>query len=93
MSIGSLVPLSKVILCEITPKEYRGRLVSLMGAAFAIGELIAACVAYIMLEDLGSGNWRGAVAWLCIPGGISFVYLYFVFDEPSRYLFLNDAEE
>jgi len=64
-----------------------------MGAAFAIGELVAAIVAYIMLDDLESGNWRGATAWLCIPGIASFVYLMVVFDEPSRYLYLNDAEE
>ena len=93
LAIGALVPLSKVILAEITPVKYRGRLVTLMGAAFAFGELVAAVVAWFMLDNLNEGNWRGAVAWLCIPAAVSCVYLYFVMDECSRFDYLNGKEE
>ena len=77
MSIGALMPLAKVILAEITPVKYRGRLVTLMGAAFATGELVAALVAWSVLENFESGSWRTCVAWICIPAFISFVYLYY----------------
>ena len=93
VAIGALVPLSKVILAEITPIRYRGRLVTLMGAAFAVGELVAACVAYFMLDDLEHGNWRMAVGWLCIPALIAFIYLYYVMDECARFQYLNDKED
>ncbi len=93
IAIGALVPLSKVILAEITPVAYRGRLVTLMGAAFAVGELVAAVVAWVMLDNLNEGNWRGAVIWLCIPAAVSSIYLYFVMDECSRFDYLNENEE
>jgi len=67
--------------------------VTLMGAAFAFGELTAALVAWVMLENLNEGNWRGAVAWLCLPAAVSCVYLYYVMDECSRFNYLNGKEE
>ncbi len=93
INIGALVPLSKVILAEITPVMYRGRLVTLMGAAFAMGELVAAWVAWVFLDSLDEGNWRGAVFWLCLPALISVSYLYYKLDECARYQYLNHQED
>jgi len=64
-----------------------------MGAAFAFGELVAACVGYIMLDDLETGNWRGAMAWLCLPAAFSLIYLYFKLEETARFLYSDDRDE
>jgi MFS transporter, putative metabolite:H+ symporter len=56
--IGFLVPTVPTLVVEILPLEKRGKLIALINTAFSFGQIIACIVAYFLLDNLRSGNWR-----------------------------------
>ncbi len=59
------------LIAEVWPAEHRGKALGLMQSAWAIGEMVAAAVVYVVLDRLGLG-WRAvffvgiAPALLCL---------------------------
>lgn len=91
--IGIIIPLSYSYLSEILPKEIRGRCLVLTGTFFTAGSLLTCLVAYLTLDSIDHGDWRGVTLWSSFPGMITFLLCAFFMHESPRYLLLSGQKE
>ena len=87
---GITGPVSSVIIAEITPSEYRGKVLVVVSSAFTVGELIGLGVAYLCLSSLQNGHWRILQGWVSIPVFFVVTIAIFYLEESPRYLLLED---
>lgn len=91
--IGIIIPLSYSYLSEVLPKEIRGKCLVLTGTFFTVGALITCLVAYLTLDSIDHGNWRGVTLWTSCPGIITFFLCVFCMHESPRYLLMNEQRD
>jgi MFS transporter, putative metabolite transport protein len=68
--LGTDYVVCKALLAECTPRVSRGRCLSLMGVAWAVGYALAYIVG-MALDGTGHGSWRWILATSAIPALIS----------------------
>lgn len=70
-----------VYIAEISPTEFRGRMVSFYQLAIVSGLLLAYLADYLLL-DTGSDNWRWMFTSQAVPALLFFTGLFFVTESP-----------
>jgi len=89
-AVGLLGPTVATIITEVTPAHVRARMMVIAIGLFTIGELMACVVAYFVMGDPKSGNWRLMLMWVTIPSLISFLFSFKYMRESPRFaLFQN----
>lgn len=85
LAVGAVSLLSPMYIAEVSPAQYRGRLVSFYQFSITLGILISYFINYL-LHDIGENNWR----WMFITGtlpSVLFFILLFLVPETPRFLF------
>jgi SP family arabinose:H+ symporter-like MFS transporter len=85
LAVGAVSLLSPMYIAEVSPAQYRGRLVSFYQFSITLGILISYFINYL-LHDIGEDNWR----WMFITGtlpSVLFFILLFLVPETPRFLF------
>ncbi len=77
------------LIAEVWPAQHRGKALGLMQSSWAIGEMIAAAVTYIILDRLGWG-WRAVFFAGILP---ALVTLWIRRDVPESEIWLERGKE
>ncbi|MBS3769357.1 MAG: sugar porter family MFS transporter [Bacteroidales bacterium] len=85
IAVGAGSALSPMYISEVSPSQYRGRMVVLYQMSIVVGILISYIVNY-GLHDIGENNWRWMFATGTLPSVIFFVLLFIVPKSP-RWLY------
>ena len=91
IAVGAASTVSPMYISEVTPKRYRGSLVSMYQLFIVTGILISYLINY-MLNDIGENNWRWMFATGAVPS-LLFLITLFLVPETPRYLYKNGAKE
>lgn len=81
LGVGVASILSPMYIAEISPAQYRGRLVSLNQLAIVTGILVAFFTNYLLV-DTGENNWRWMLLVMAIPAVLLLFTLFFVPESP-----------
>jgi MFS transporter, putative metabolite:H+ symporter len=87
--VGGTLPVDYSIFAEYLPKEKRGRYLVLLESFWAVGVLLAAGLAWLVVPHLG---WRWLLAISAIPGVIIF-FIRRDIPESPRYLMVSGQPE
>jgi SP family arabinose:H+ symporter-like MFS transporter len=91
IAVGAASTVSPMYISEITPKRYRGSLVSMYQLFIVTGILVSYLINY-MLNDVGENNWRWMFATGAVPS-LLFLITLFLVPETPRYLYKKGAKE
>jgi len=91
VGVGMASLLSPLYIAEISPGEYRGRLVSLYQLTIVLGIVITHLVNYA-LKDVGPEAWRWMFGSGAIPSVLFFLGVFFLPESP-RWLVKENREE
>lgn len=81
--IGFTLPLCLSMLSEITTIALRGKALIFCNVFFTCGRLYVIMAAFITLDDLQSGDWRGTVLYCCTLPLIALIgTLIYVYESP-----------
>ena len=87
--VGGTLPVDYSIFAEYLPSKKRGRYLVLLESFWAIGTIIAAGLAWLVVPTLG---WRWLLAISAIPGVIIFFFRRNVPESPRYLLVKGDTE-
>ncbi len=87
--VGGTLPVDYAIFAEFLPKEKRGRYLVILESFWALGTIVAAALAWLLVPRLG---WRWLLAVSAIPGLIVYFIRRYVPESP-RYLLISGREE
>jgi putative MFS transporter len=87
--VGGTLPVDYSIFAEYLPTEKRGRYLVLLESFWAIGTIIAAGLAWLVVPTLG---WRWLLAISAVPGVIIFFFRRHVPESPRYLLVKGDVE-
>lgn len=87
--VGGTLPVDYSIFAEYLPSEKRGRYLVLLEAFWALGTIVAAGLAWLIVPTLG---WRWLLAVSAVPGIIIF-FIRREIPESPRYLLVNGQPE
>jgi len=90
IAVGAASTVSPMYISEVTPKRYRGSLVSMYQLFIVTGILISYLINY-MLNDIGENNWRWMFATGAVPS-LLFLIMLFLVPETPRYLYKKGAK-
>ncbi|MEE9462418.1 MAG: sugar porter family MFS transporter [Bacteroidales bacterium] len=91
IAVGAASTVSPMYISEVTPKRYRGSLVSMYQLFIVTGILISYLINY-MLNDIGENNWRWMFATGVVPS-LLFLIMLFLVPETPRYLYKKGAKK
>jgi len=91
IAVGAASTVSPMYISEVTPKRYRGSLVSMYQLFIVTGILISYMINY-MLNDIGENNWRWMFATGAVPS-LFFLITLFLVPETPRYLYKKGAKD
>ncbi|MBL7111049.1 MAG: sugar porter family MFS transporter [Bacteroidales bacterium] len=91
IAVGAASTVSPMYISEITPKRYRGSLVSMYQLFIVTGILVSYLINY-SLNDIGENNWRWMFATGTAPS-LLFLITIFLVPETPRYLFKKGDKE
>jgi SP family arabinose:H+ symporter-like MFS transporter len=91
IAVGAASTVSPMYISEVTPKRYRGSLVSMYQLFIVTGILISYMINY-MLSDIGENNWRWMFATGAVPSSLFLITLFLVPETP-RYLYKKGAKD
>jgi len=92
IGVGAMIPVADSHLLEWAPGAWRAKLaMTLVGAAFAVGTLIACAVGIVMHEAMGddTGWWRFMLLICIIPGFMSLPLMFFLLPESMHWLLVR----
>jgi len=90
MSVGFLLPLQTAYEVEVCTEKSRGGFVIGTFLCFQVGMLSVVLLAFWLIPDLDSGNWRLLLILVSIPSGVSLLLQIFWGDESPRYEAINE---
>ena len=96
IGVGAMIPVADAHVLEWSPREWRAKLaMSLVGAAFAVGTLIACAVGIGVHESMGHENswWRLMLIICIIPGFMSLPLMAFLLPESMHWLAVNGRQD
>lgn len=90
--VGGTLPVDYAIFSEYLPRERRGRWLVLLESFWAVGTIVAAGLAWLLIPNLSQINeslgWRSLLAVSALPGLIIFFIRRHIPESP-RYLLLD----
>ncbi len=89
--VGGTLPVDYAIFSEYLPSRNRGRYLVLLESFWALGTIVAAGLAWLLVPNPAIG-WRGLLIVSAVPGLIIFFIRRYVPESP-RYLLLEGREE
>lgn len=87
--VGGTLPVDYSIFSEYLPKRNRGRYLVLLESFWAVGTIVAAGLAWLLVPTLG---WRALLAVSAVPGLIIYFIRRYIPESP-RYLLIEGREE
>lgn len=91
---GFSLPLSTTLYSEISPLKQRGVGIIIINAAVGIGKIYGVLMAFLIMNDIHSGNWRLLVLISCIPCFVVFIGVKkYVLESPRYLLAKNEMEK
>lgn len=107
LGIGLASTISPMYIAEVSPADYRGRLVSLNQLTIVIGILAAQIVNYLIAEAVQPGasnqqiieSWNGQMGWRwmfwaeMVPAGLFLLLAFFIPESPRWLLKANQSEK
>ena len=96
IGVGAIIPVADSHLLEWSPAPWRARLaMALVGAAFAVGTLIACGVGIAVHELMGAGSewWRVMLIICIIPGFMSLPAMFFLLPESMHWLLVRGRND
>jgi len=87
--VGGTLPVDYSIFAEYLPREKRGRYLVYLESFWAVGTIVAAGLAWLVVPRFG---WRVLLALSAVPGLIVYFIRRYVPESP-RYLLVNGQEE
>jgi putative MFS transporter len=87
--VGGTLPVDYSIFAEYLPKEKRGRYLVILESFWAVGSIVAAGLAWLIVPRVG---WRTLLAVSAVPGIIIYFIRRYVPESP-RYLLISGREE
>lgn len=91
IAVGGASIVAPMFMSEISPKKYRGRMVSMYQLFIVSGIIISYLINYL-IHDIGVNNWRWMFASGVVPSLILLALLFFVTDTP-RFLYMRGNKE
>ncbi len=88
--LGVTLPISLMMLSEITEKHLRGRMTITLQFFFILGKIYLLILAIIFMTSIDKGNWRAVALGNAIPCFFMLIGNYFFLDESARYLIVNN---
>lgn len=64
LGLGAELPVASTLVSELSPTRIRGRMVVALESFWAVGWILAACIGYFVVPELG---WRWALALGAVP--------------------------
>jgi len=94
IGVGAIIPVADSHLLEWSPAPWRARL-ALVGAAFAVGTLIACGVGIAVHELFGADSewWRVMLIICIIPGFMSLPAIFFLLPESMHWLLVRGRHD
>ena len=86
LGLGAELPVASTLVSEFSPRRYRGRMVVILEAFWAVGWISAALIGYFVGTS-GDNGWRWALALGMIP---TFYAIYVRRSLPESVRFLED---
>ncbi len=87
--VGGTLPVDYSIFAEYLPRQKRGRYLVYLESFWAVGTIVAAGLAWLVVPRLG---WRALLALSAVPGLIVFFIRRYVPESP-RYLLINGRQD
>ena len=92
LAVGASSVIAPMYISEISPKDYRGRLVGLFQFSIVFGILLAFISNYLINDAVEDNAWRWMLGVEAIPATIFFVLAFFIPRSP-RWLILTGRKE
>ena len=90
--VGGAMPVDYAVFSEYLPKRNRGRWLVLLESFWAVGTIIVAGLAWLILPRAPAVGWRVLLAVSALPGAIVFFIRRHIPESP-RYLLIEGREE
>lgn len=87
-AVGGTLPVDYAMMAEYLPKAVRGRFLVYLESFWAVGTIVLAVMAWIVVPNLPATGWRWLFALAALPGLLGFVLRLWVPESP-RYLLLD----
>jgi len=93
VSVGSASMLAPLYISEISPPEWRGKMVSFNQLATFTGQAFAFVSNNFLYNIGGIDNWRYMLGIMIIPSGLFLVFIFFIPESPRWLVIMNRPEE
>jgi sugar porter (SP) family MFS transporter len=92
VAVGSASVLAPVYISEISPPNWRGRMVSFNQLATFTGQALAFVSNNFLYKFHGIDNWRYMLGIMVIPSGLFAIFLFFIPESP-RWLIIKNKND
>lgn len=90
--VGGTLPVDYAVFSEYLPKRNRGRYLVLLESFWAVGTIVVAGLAWLILPRSPNVGWRILLAVSAVPGALVFFIRRHIPESP-RYLLIEGREE
>jgi len=90
--VGGTLPVDYAVFAEYLPRKNRGRYLVLLESFWALGTIVMAGLAWLILPRAGAIGWRVLLAVSAVPGAVV-VFIRRHIPESPRYLLIEGREE
>ena len=93
MAVGGTLPVDYAMMAEFLPKKVRGRFLVYLESFWALGTILIALLAWLVVPSLPDTGWRWLFAISALPGLLGFVLRLWVPESPRYSLLEGRTEE
>ena len=93
MAVGGTLPVDYAMMAEWLPKGVRGRFLVYLESFWALGTILIALLAWLVVPSLPDTGWRWLFAISALPGLLGFVLRLWVPESPRYSLLYGRTEE
>jgi MFS family permease len=90
-AFAGCIVLTVTVTVEISPKDYRGKILVLMLGCFPLGMVFSCLLASALFTTSDEGKWQLYVVLCAVPLVITFIGSLLVLRESPRWLFFNSS--
>ncbi|CAK62871.1 unnamed protein product (macronuclear) [Paramecium tetraurelia] len=87
--IGMNLPISSILMIEVTPKLHRGKIIVALQIMILLGRCWIMILGYIFMEGISKGNWRAISLCNSMPCLFCLIGTIFWIQESPRFLILH----
>ena len=93
LAVGGTLPVDYAMMAEFLPKKVRGRFLVYLESFWALGTILIALLAWLVVPNLPDTGWRWLFAISALPGLLGFVLRLWVPESPRYSLLEGRTEE